>query len=158
MWTCAITGISAGPCAHNCRPTWNPYQSVWICTKQYWIISNRWTIVCFAGKFNILGGFCWCFETQIDEDWFVVVMRKCIIRAVVNTLLEAESPLKPTSHNTKEEQQLPKHDRLHVFYARSEFMNQYGFTILIWYSHNFLCSVTMLTPIGRKVSLYICPC
>ena len=36
-------------------------------------------------------------------------------------------------------------------------MNQYGITILIWSYHNSLCSVTMATPIGRRVSLHICP-
>ena len=34
-------------------------------------------------------------------------------------------------------------------------MNTYDITILIWYGHNFLCSVTMATPIGKKVSLDI---
>ena len=34
-------------------------------------------------------------------------------------------------------------------------MNTCDITVLIWYGHNFLCGVTMATPIGKKVSLTI---
>ena len=35
-------------------------------------------------------------------------------------------------------------------------MNTCGITILTLAAHNFLCSVTLVTPMGKKVSLYVC--
>ena len=42
------------------------------------------------------------------------------------------------------------------FDARSQFMNPCGITILTLATHNFLCSATLVAPMGKKVSLYIC--
>ena len=35
-------------------------------------------------------------------------------------------------------------------------MNPYGIAILTLAAHNFLCGVTLVTLMGKKVSLYIC--